>query len=245
MNKKFALISFLSIAMVAAAFTPPLPEGAYPEWSYEKAWKTDSGLRATVCLNGLWQFRSAPQYQDEVIVATHHELKMTGPEAMARWVVTQPAHGTIQASFDQSKHTAGNGSLKIDLDIPPNENLYHVHTMLKNIPAQTKLNVRLDVLNQVKIGTIQIEMQDSRHWQYFCELSKEIPVSDKWQTIDMEITLPADTKEIKLIVCRNRGKQSNIKGTVWFDNLRIVQVDRPVVKNPEIPADDKWGFAKV
>ncbi len=245
MNKKFTLISFLSIVMVAAAFTPPLPEGAYTEWGYEKAWKTDSGMRETVCLNGLWQFRSDPRYKDEIIVATHHELKMTGPEAMSRWVVSQPSHGTIQASYDPSKHTAGNGSLKIDLDVPPNENLYHVHTMLKNIPAQTKLNVRLDVLNQVKIGTIQIEIQDSRHWQYFCELSKEIPVSDKWQTIDMEITLPADTKEIKLIACRNRGKQSDIKGTVWFDNLRIVQVDRPVVKNPERPSDDKGGFAKV
>ena len=245
MNKKITLISFLSALMVVSAFTPPLPEGAYPEWSYEKAWKTESGLRETVCINGLWQFRSAPQYQDEVIVDTVHELKMMGPESMGRWVITPPTHGTIQASYDSSKHTAGNGSLKIDLDIPPNENLYHVHTMLKNIPSQTKLNVRLDVLNQVKIGTIQIEIQDSRHWQYFCHLSNEIPVSDKWQTLDMEISLPADTKEIKIIACRNRGKQSNIKGTVWFDNLRIVKVDRPIVKNPPLPTDDKWGFAKV
>ena len=245
MNKKITLISFLSALMVVSAFTPPLPEGAYPEWGYDKAWKTESALRETVCINGLWKFRSAPQYQDEVIVATTHELKMNGPESMSRWVITPPSHGTIQASYDPSQHTAGNGALKIDLDIPPNENLYHVHTMLNNVPTQTKLNVRLDVLNQVKIGTIQIEIQDSRHWQYFCHLSNEIPVSDKWQTIDLEITLPADTKEIKLIACRNRGKQSNIKGTVWFDNLRIVQIERPVVKNPKIPVDDKWGFAKV
>ena len=245
MNKKFTLISFLSSVMLAFAFTPPLPEGAYPEWSYEKAWKTSSALRETVCINGLWQFRSASQYQDEVILDTVHELKMTGPESMDRWVISDPAHGTIQASYDPSQHTAGNGALKVDLDIPPNENLYHVHTMLKNIPSQTKLNVRLDVLNQVKIGTIQIEIQDSRHWQYFCHLSKEIPFSDKWQTLDIEISLPADTKEIKLIACRNRGKQTGVKGTVWFDNLRIVKVDRPIVKDPPLPADDKWGFAKV
>ena len=113
MNKKFVLISFLSIVMVAAAFTPPLPEGAYPEWSYEKAWKTDSGLRETVCLNGLWQFRSDPRYKDEVIVATTHGLKMNGPGDLDRFAVSQPPNATVIASYDPSKHTEGNGSLKL------------------------------------------------------------------------------------------------------------------------------------
>ncbi|MBR4417666.1 MAG: hypothetical protein IKS67_12890 [Victivallales bacterium] len=48
MNKKITLISFLSALMVVSAFTPPLPEGAYNEWRYDKAWKASSALRDTV-----------------------------------------------------------------------------------------------------------------------------------------------------------------------------------------------------
>ena len=105
MNKKFTLISFLSSVMLAFAFTPPLPDGAYPEWSYDKAWKTSSALRETICLNGLWQFRSDPSYQDEVIVATTHEIKMNSERDLERFAFSEPPNATVKASFDPSRHT--------------------------------------------------------------------------------------------------------------------------------------------
>ena len=49
-------------ACLAAQSIPTLPEGAYPEWSSQKAWQRHSATRSQVCLNGLWQFASEQDF---------------------------------------------------------------------------------------------------------------------------------------------------------------------------------------
>ena len=40
---------------------PPLPEGARCDWDLNNAWRRQSATETEYCINGLWEFRNAPE----------------------------------------------------------------------------------------------------------------------------------------------------------------------------------------
>lgn len=236
-------------ALVAAAepapTTPPLPSGAYPEWSAAKAWRSTSSRREKICLNGLWRFRSEPRLAPVEVAEPFYEEDLGGA-TLEEWKVTPIRGGSVRASADAARKTVGDASLKVDVEIPPATNFYHLIRHIKGVPVGVKLVLRCDMMIGLERGQFHIEVQDARDHKFFTALSKPLEnTGGKWKRVECEFTLPAGTDRLKLLLLRNHGCASGCKGTVWIDNLQIVKVERPAAPGIAPPNDGKWGFGKV
>lgn len=248
LRKRLACVPLLS---ATAAFAgpvitqPPLPEGAYPEWSAAKAWRNASSQREEICLNGLWRFRSEPRLSPVEVTEPFYEEDL-GARTLNEWKVAPFRGGTVRTSADATRKVGGDGSLKVDLDIPPSMNFFHLIRTVKGVPTGVKLVLRADMMVELERGQFHIEVQDANDYKLFTALSGEFGnTKGKWKTVECEFTLPAGLDRLKILILRNHGSPSGCKGTVWIDNLRIVKVERPAAPGIVPPDDGKWGFAKV
>ncbi|MDX9980112.1 MAG: hypothetical protein RBU25_08830 [Lentisphaeria bacterium] len=234
----------VSLAVGVLATEPPLPDGAYPEWSSAKAWQVQSSQRGKICLNGLWQFRSEPRLAPVEEVETFFA---DGVEAdtVAAWEVGAIPGGTVQVGADTGRKQHGDASMKVELDIPKATNFYHLTRVVEGIPTGTKLVLRAEMWLEMEQGDLHIEVQDARDYKFYTARCGAFPKKAGWQTVECEFYLPADTTAVKILILRNHGSSSGCKGTVWIDNLRIVKVARPAAAGMAPPTDDAWGFTKV
>lgn len=238
-------LSLLAVFAVGALATePPLPEGAYPEWSTAKAWQVASETRGKVCLNGLWRFRSEPRLAPVEVVDTFFAEDIE-PATLKDWEVGKIPGATIEVSADPERKTTGTASMRVDLDIPKATNFYHLTRLAEGIPTGIKLVLRADMWVEMERGDFHVEVQDARGYQIYTAMGGTFGSAAKWQTIECEFILPADTTSVKILILRNHGSSSGLKGTVWIDNLRIVKVERPASRGIAPPTDDAWGFTKV
>ena len=224
------------------ATTPPLPPGAYAEWDSAKAWQQHSDTRSKICINGLWQFRSEPRLQP-VEKITPFYSEDGAPDTS--WDITSMTNATVTGSRDSSRKTHGEASTRIDLEVPPATNFYHVTRIIPGIPTGVKLVARVDVWSEMERGDVHIEVQDSRDYTFHTTAGSTIAPKAAWQTIECEFMLPKDSPGVKILVPRNHGSTSGLKGQFWLDNLRIVQVEHLPSPGIALPADDAWGFSKV
>ena len=238
-----ALICLGTVAGAAAATEPPLPSGAYAEWSLAKAWRQDSSHRGKVCLNGLWRFRSEPRLEAEEVVETFFEDDLED-ETLSDWSVGQVPGGTLRASLDRSRRTRGSASMKVELDIPENTNFYHI-TRRVDVPVGTKLVVRADMRVELERGELHIEVQDARDYRIYTIVGGKVGNLPEWKTVECGFVAPPGSATLKVFILRNHGSATGCKGTVWIDNLRIVQVGRPAAPGITPPTDERWGLAKV
>ena len=247
-RKYFAYVPLLfATAVFAEPVTtqPPLPAGAYPEWSAAKAWRVASSRRETICLNGLWRFRSEPRLSPVEVAEPFYEEDLESATLQA-WTVSPVRGGSVRTSADASRKTVGDASLKVDVDVPPFTNFYHLLRYVKGVPAGVKLVLRADMMIEMERGEFHIEVQDAQDYKRFTALSSPFGnTKGKWKTVECEFTLPAGTDRLKILLLRNHGCASGCKGTVWIDNLRIVKVERPAASGMAPPNDGAWGFARV
>jgi len=244
-------LPYVLILIAAAAFAnpvitqPPLPEGAYPEWSAVQAWRSASSRREEICLNGLWRFRSESRLSPVEVTEPFYKEDL-GTGTLNEWNVAPFRGGAVRISADPARKTVGDSSMKVDVDIPPSMNFYHLLRSVKGVPTGVKLVLRADMMIDLERGQFHIEVQDARDYKLFTALSGEFGnTKGKWKTVECEFTLPAGTDRLKILILRNHGSASGCKGTVWIDNLRIVKVERPPAPGLAPPDDGKWGFAKV
>lgn len=235
---------FAALSLGALATEPPLPEGAYPEWSTTKAWQTSSQTRGKICLNGLWRFRSEPRMAPMEVVDTFFTDAIE-PDTLNEWEVGEIPGGTVRVSADSERKTTGTASMRVDLDIPKATNFYHLTRLAEGIPTGIKLVLRADMWVELERGDLHVEVQDARGYQIYTAMGGTFRGAAKWQTIECEFILPADTTTAKILILRNHGSSSGVKGTVWIDNLRIVKVEHPAAQSMAPPTDDAWGFTKV
>jgi beta-galactosidase len=228
----------------ALATEPPLPEGAYPEWSLAKAWQQSSSARGKVCLNGLWQFRSEPRLAPVEEVETFFADGIE-PDTINAWDVGTIRGGTVRTSVDTERKKEGSASMKVELDIPKATNFYHLTRVVRGIPTGTKLVLRADMWLEMERGDLHLEIQDARDYKFYTGRCGAFPKKDGWQTVECEFILPSDTTAAKILILRNHGSSSGCKGTVWIDNLRIAKVEHPAAAGIAPPTDDAWGYTKV
>ncbi|HNX34381.1 MAG TPA: hypothetical protein PKM57_07130 [Kiritimatiellia bacterium] len=247
-RKRFvhATLLFVTVAFADPVTTqPPLPAGAYPEWSAAKAWRSASSRRETICLNGLWRFRSEPRLSPVEVAEPFYEEDL-GSATLKEWKVSPIRGGNVSASADATRKQVGDASLRVDVDIPPSVNFYHLIRYVKGVPSGVKLVLRADMMIELERGQFHIEVQDAQDYKTFTALSSEFGnTKGKWKTVECEFTLPAATDRLKILLLRNHGCASGCQGTVWIDNLRIVKVERPAASGMAPPNDGKWGFARV
>lgn len=243
MYKRLCLV-ILSIfaAHGLVATTPPLPPGAYAEWDSAKAWQQHSATRGKICINGLWQFCSEPRLQPEEKVTTFYSEE-SAPNAA--WEIADMANATITGSRDSSRKTHGEASTRIELNVPPSTNFFHVTHIIPNLPTGVKLIARVDVWSEMEYGDIYIEAQDSRAYTYHASAGPTIPRKAGWQTIECAFMLPNGSPGAKILLPRSQGATSGLKGQVWLDNLRIVQIEHLPSPGIAPPGADAWGFCKV
>ncbi|MDA3923956.1 MAG: hypothetical protein PF904_04565 [Kiritimatiellae bacterium] len=247
-RKLFACVPILFVAVVSAdpaTTQPPLPEGAYPEWSAAKAWRSTSSQRENICLNGLWRFRSESRLSPVEVTEPFYAEDM-GTGTLEEWKVNPIRGGTVCTSADTTRKTVGDSSIKVELDIPPSMNFYHIFRYVKGVPAGVKLVLRADMMIDMECGQFHIEVQDAHDYKIYTAMSSQFKNTDgKWKMMECEIIVPAGTDTLKILILRNHGSTSGCKGVVWIDNLRIVKVERPAAPGIAPPGDGKWGFAKV
>ncbi len=243
-----ACASVLLAAVVSAdsaTTVPPLPEGAHPEWSAAKALRSTSSQREKICLNGLWRFRSEPRLSPVELTEPFYKEDI-GAETLNGWKVAPFRGGILRVSADATRKTVGDSSMKVEVNIPPSRNFYHFMRYVKGVPAGIKLVLRADMMIEMERGQFHIEVQDARDYKIYTALSSPFDnTNGKWKTVECEITVPAGTDRLKILILRNHGCTSGCKGTVWIDNLRIMKVERPAAPGIAPPNDGKWGFAKV
>ena len=232
------------LAWQLAATEPPLPEGAYPEWSAARAAQRNSSHRSEICLNGLWQFRSEPRLEPVEVVDTflHEDIEEA---TLPGWEVGTIPGGTIGVTADPERKATGDASMRVDLDIPKATNFYHLTRVVTGIPTGVKLVLRADMRVEMERGSLHVEVQDARDYTFYTARCGAFGNTDRWRTVECEFILPADTTAVKILILRNHGSPSGCKGTVWIDNLRIVKVAHPAAAGIAPPADDAWGFTKV
>ena len=247
---RFVLLAILvfgavggGVAQTLPATNPPLPEGAYPEWDIGKAWQQNSPKRAKICLNGLWRFRSEPRLAEMEVVETYFVDDFEG-ETLEGWSVNEVPGGLVRATLDRTQKTHGNASMKVELDIPPNANFYHV-TRLAEVPTGVKLTLRMDVRAEMERGEMHVELQDARDFKIYTLVGGKFANLPKWKTIECDFVMPPGSNRLKILVPRNHGYPPGCKGTVWIDNLRIVKVDCLAAPGITPPVDDHWGYLKV
>ena len=233
-----------AVASAAPSTVPPLPEGAYPEWSAAKAWQVESATRQEICLNGLWRFHSEPRLKPTDVVETLFEEDIEAP-GIGEWAIGQVPGGTIRVGADATRKARGNASMRVELDVPKATNLYHVTRLIQGIPTGVKLVLRVDVWTEMEQGDLHLELQDARDYTLYTARGGSLGTTGEWKTIECEFMLPADTKTLKVFIPRNHGSSTGCKGTVWIDNLRIVRVEHTPAPGVAPPNNDAWGFAKV
>ena len=241
-RRNLSLLFTFTIAV--AATEPPLPEGAYPEWSTAKAWQAKSATRSKLCLNGLWRFRSEPRLASLEVVETFFTDDIEPPE-FVEWTVGKIPGGSLDVNLDPNRSVGGGTSMRVDLDIPKATNFYHLTRQIQDLPTGTKLVLRADMWVEMERGDLHVEVQDARDYKIYTMVGSPFASAGKWQTIECEFVLPADTTAVKILILRNHGSTSGCKGTVWIDNLRIVKVGRPAAAGITPPTDDAWGFTKI
>lgn len=231
---------------LAAQSIPTLPEGAYPEWSSQKAWQRHSATRSQVCLNGLWQFASEQDFTT-VTTKTLFADDLDGDPAKFWSIAPEGATNvSVKASSDTTTKTSGSASMRFDLDVKPSTNFYHVVRYLHNLPTQIPLRVEFDAKFELEQGTFGIEAQDGAGWQHYTARGAAYDFNKPgWKTYSTEITLPKATKSVRFIVTRSQGTATGIRGSMWIDNFRVVQATRTNAMPPLPDATRPWGLAKV
>ncbi len=238
------VVALAHLAFAATPTEPPLPEGAYPEWSAAKAWQRASSHRDEICVNGLWRFRSEPRLKAVEVTETFYTEEM-GAETLGEWEVTDPPGSTVRATADPVRKVTGESSMKVDMDIPESTNFYHVIRYIEGVPHGIKLVLRADMWVEMERGKLHVEVQDARDYKFYTARCGSFGNTDGWKTVECEFIVPEGTDRLKILILRNHGSSSGCKGTVWLDNLRIVKVERPAAPGIAPPADENWGFAKV
>ncbi|MFA7196967.1 MAG: sugar-binding domain-containing protein [Anaerovoracaceae bacterium] len=243
-------VCFLTVFFTTALFA--LPEGIYPEWNLEKAWKSTSATRTRYCLNGLWQWRSAsesaavpPAQSDSAAPVWKDPIERDGA---TEWVVDPVPKFPLSITFDpgRTSNKESRASLKIDVAAPAHANLYHAVRIVRGLPTNVPLRLEFDVINQVKGGNISVELQDLLGFRNYDSKGPNIKTGSEWTTYSMDFILPGKCKGIKLIPMRNLGDSAKeLKGSLWIDNLRITRKTATQVQGSPLPTDDDWGYAVI
>ncbi len=242
MKKFFLSLLAPAVSLLAVTLNPPLPEGAHCDWDLKNAWKRVSATETEYCINGLWQFRAAPELKP---VEKHQYLFEYDVEDYDQsiWHFEDDKNISFQVSVDHNEHTKGNASLRIDVNAAPQTNLYQGHFNLKNIPCDLPCVLAFDVKTDAVGNEFQCEIQDARDWKYLTTRSSNISPKTDWTTVRTNLVIPTSTPAIKAIF--PRCQIGNLKGSIWIDNIRIYrQSSAPAIKTA-VPQDENWGCAFV
>ncbi len=245
MKRHLMPVALLLGVVLAAQSIPTLPEGAYPEWSAQKAWQRHSATRSKVCLNGLWQFTSEKDFSTVTTKTLFADDLDGDPAKFWTFAPEGAANVSVRASSDTTTKTSGNASMRFDLDVKPSTNFYHVARYLHNLPTRIPIRVEFDAKFELEHGTFGIEAQDGAGWQHYTAHASYDFAKPGWKTYAIELTLPKTTKSVRLIVTRSQGTATGIKGSMWLDNFRVVQATRTNAMPPIPDASRPWGLAKV
>ncbi len=242
MKHTFLALLTTSLAACAATLTPPLPEGAQRDWNLQNAWKRQSATQTEYCINGLWDFRSAPELNPTQNLKVLYQVK---PEDYKRlYRINESQKGvTIKYSLDSREHTTSPASLRLDVDAAPGTNLFQGMFQLKDVPREIPVLLSFDVKANAEGLDFYTELQDNRSWRFFNVRSNNIPTKCDWRTITVPILLPNSTPYLNFLFPRNQS--GSLKGTIWIDNIRFLQQTFPSSVQAAVPQDANWGCALV
>ncbi len=242
------IITGFLIAIVLAPVACALPDGAVVQWELEKAWRKTSSHRESICLNGVWEWRSeklpeAPA-QPARIVWNDEDDEDAG---FAAWKVNHPGGGAkLKATFDRERKTTGKGSLRVDASFPNRMNAYHVQRTFSNLPVGKRLVLKMDILSQVNGDSFIVEIVDNRGFIFYCVVGPRVAKSDSWQSYSMPFSIPSGSPGITIRIMRNLNVRHEMSGTSWFDNIRIEEQHTPEAGvTVPMPEDGNWGHAVI
>ena len=237
----FALLT-ASLALSAVPFTPPLPEGAQRDWDLQNAWKRQSATQTEYCINGLWDFRSAPELKPSQNLKLLYQLKTEDLKRLYQIMEGQKGVD-IKYSLDPKEHTTGKASLRLDVNAAPGTNLFQGMFLMKDLPREIPGLLCFDIKSEAEGSPFNAELQDSRSWKIFTTRSASIPTKSNWHTVKIPILIPKSASSYKFILPRNQS--GNLKGTIWLDNVRFYQQTFPSAVQATVPHDQNWGCALV
>lgn len=233
MKKLFTLFVLVSFASILAQT---------PEWSFDKAERLSSLTREQVCINGLWQFRSEPSLKpnEKTKIFYQDDIK---ENTIKNWIITNVPGIEFIPSADTSKKTTGDASLKLDFSVTPATNLYHCLYYIDNLPTGQKLTLEIDAMADFSGPPLYIEIQDAEGFHIYCVTGTSIQNKKGWHKVACDFTLPGQTKRIKILLPRSQA--GGCKGTLWFDNLKVLQRSILPTEGCNPPQDNNWGTAPV
>ncbi|MBR0460213.1 MAG: hypothetical protein IJJ26_13335 [Victivallales bacterium] len=238
------LLSFLVplLPLGAVTLVPPLPEGARCDWDLNNAWRRQSATETEYCINGLWEFRNAPELKpsNNKKLVWQYDIEKYEPEM---WSFSDEEENHFKVTVDRSEHSAGKASLRIDLEAPPLKHLRHGFFKLTDIPRCIPCFLSFDLKTDLDGLPCKTEVQDIRGYRYFTMASSDFPMKSDWITITVPFNVSGSCPAIRALT--PRGPQGNVKGTIWVDNIRIYEQTLVGAVQTTVPSDDKWGLALV
>lgn len=160
-----------------------------------------------------------------------------------RWW-SNPLDG-LQYSYDEREGFRGKGSFRVDIDIPKDENIFHVLRPLKVAPGGTYGVTAYFKANLVgETPSFGIEVQDSRGYG-FLSVRDVVDRGDyDWTRLRLEFTAREDQDTYHILIARHYGYGNRfpLKGRLWIDDVAVREIARPPAK-AEIVLDsvDKEG----
>lgn len=244
--KKTAPVPFLFLASLfslqAVTLVPPLPEGVRCDWDLNHAWRRQSATVTEYCINGLWEFRNAPELRpsENRKLVSQYDVETYEPEM---WSFSNVEENHFNVSVDRSEHRTGKASLRIDLEAPPKAHLRNGFFKLTDFPRSVPCFLAFDIKTDLEGMPCKTEVQDIRGYRYFTMSSADFPLKSDWMTVCVPFNVSESCPAIRALM--PRGPMGNVKGTIWVDNFRVYEQTPLGAVRATVPSDDKWGFALV
>ncbi|MBR0459813.1 MAG: hypothetical protein IJJ26_11305 [Victivallales bacterium] len=239
---KLLLFPISLFPLCAVALTQPLPEGAHCDWELKNAWRRQSATEAEYCINGLWEFRNAPELKpsDNKRLVFQYDVE-TYDKKM--WSFSNEQGIQFKVSIDKKEHSTGKASLRIDLEAPPKTHLKHGFLQLTDIPRCVPCFLSFDIKTDLQGFSCKTEVQDIRGFQYFTMPSADFPMKSDWMTVTVPFNVSGTCPAIRALT--PRGPQGNVKGTIWVDNIRVYEQTVAGAVKASVPKDANWGYSLV
>ncbi len=260
------LLSILMVQSMAlgediASTKPPLPDGAYPEWSMAKAWRVASPTRESICINGLWRFHSA-------LPKAAFEEQFELPELSA-WSTIKAfaSQGDWKVALDKEIKKSGSGALRLDFSLKPVKGKDRTQIYRKiNLEPDTYYTLSADLRgvfaddpatkeakpergmddqgsNSGKGGRgICLMVQEGEQWSTEKPLIKSniLPANNEWGKAQIKFQTGKDIRAIRVYLCTTDQDMKPLQGKLWMDNLSVSSSSQT---SPPEKLD--WGYVKV